>query len=223
MTPEVFKAQLELMIKSGKSWAEQIDSINWLTEQYTNDIAASEERAQEKATLAVAKAWEEMEQVKALAEERSQRAEQEASSLKVTLASADGLIKSAEALMKANAALTADKERAEQERDEARRTNIQLAADCQTVFRRCDHHSREIQDLTATIAAITPLVNTDEYGRPVLEWWDGYRKLTVYIEKANFIKVWGPSIDTEMEDGEITTPQDVWGLYRWLVGKEPQP
>lgn len=70
---------------------------------------------------------------------------------------------------------------------------------------------------------MTPLLSSDENGRPTLEWWHEGRKLTVYIEKAVFVKAWGPNVITEMEDGEIETVQDVKDLQAWLVGEKPRP
>lgn len=51
-----------------------------------------------------------------------------------------------------------------------------------------------------------------------LEWWRGKRKITVYVcctLYAEFIKVWGPNIDTEMEEGEVDE-QNMPALWKWL-------
>jgi len=64
----------------------------------------------------------------------------------------------------------------------------------------------------------SPLRNTSPWGEQVFEWWHGERKLTVYFQNTadvEYMKVWGPDVDTEMESGNIgaTAFQDLW---RWL-------
>lgn len=50
-----------------------------------------------------------------------------------------------------------------------------------------------------------PLVNTTDWGETCAEWWVGDRKLTLYLgpETVEYIKVWGPCLDAEMEDGVV--------------------
>lgn len=63
---------------------------------------------------------------------------------------------------------------------------------------------------------VRPYVSANEEGNVVFEWWQGERKLTVYVRSARvtYIKVWGVNIDTEMEDGQVTdagfAPLWVW-------------
>ena len=63
---------------------------------------------------------------------------------------------------------------------------------------------------------LEPLQNVGAWGEDVFEWWCGARKLTVYLENgtAEFIKVWGPDPDTEMESGTV---DDFRGLWLWLT------
>lgn len=62
-----------------------------------------------------------------------------------------------------------------------------------------------------------PHVSANEDGNVVFEWWNGEKKLTVYVRAAcvTFIKVWGVNIDTEMEDGRITS-SGFAPLWTWL-------
>ncbi|MBD8898361.1 hypothetical protein [Rhodanobacter sp. DHG33] len=62
-----------------------------------------------------------------------------------------------------------------------------------------------------------PHVSANEDGNVVFEWWQGEKKLTIYIRAANvtFIKVWGMNIDTEMEDGRVTN-SGFSPLWTWL-------
>jgi hypothetical protein len=63
-----------------------------------------------------------------------------------------------------------------------------------------------------------PLVSVDEFGDVVFEWWHRSRKVTVYVipESVEYIKVGGPNIHSDMEDGELRTRQDHQDLWRWL-------
>ncbi len=63
-----------------------------------------------------------------------------------------------------------------------------------------------------------PHVSTSPDGEIVLEWHAGARKATVYLkdEHALFIKVWGPNIDREMEDGDADDPHALSVLWEWL-------
>jgi hypothetical protein len=53
----------------------------------------------------------------------------------------------------------------------------------------------------------------------VLEWWHGSRKLTVYVSATSveYVRVWGPDMEHEMDDGALTMSRAVeWWL--WLAG-----
>lgn len=68
-----------------------------------------------------------------------------------------------------------------------------------------------------------PLVNLSQEGEVVLEWWQGTRKLTIYVSEehaSSFVKVWGANTIAEMEDGEWSTIGDLQELFRWLHGRE---
>lgn len=49
----------------------------------------------------------------------------------------------------------------------------------------------------------SPNVTASSLGEVVLEWWNHEKKLTLYVneEQAQYVKVWGENIDTEMDDG----------------------
>src|SRR5258708_2281959 len=63
----------------------------------------------------------------------------------------------------------------------------------------------------------SPYVSSSEEGEIVLEWWNGIRKLTIYVgpEQSTYIKSWGPHLVDEMEDGVL--PADwISRLWMWL-------
>ena len=68
------------------------------------------------------------------------------------------------------------------------------------------------------------LINKDQDGEDVFEWWKDNRKLTLYIKSGfpepciNYIKVWGSDMDNEMEDGIISTGLGLGELRDWLIG-----
>lgn len=64
---------------------------------------------------------------------------------------------------------------------------------------------------------VRPHVSSSEDGEVVLEWWRGDHKLTIYVssDSADFVKVWGSDIATEMADGPVIGHQ-FQGLWLWL-------
>jgi hypothetical protein len=62
-----------------------------------------------------------------------------------------------------------------------------------------------------------PAVSASESGEIVFEWWRRDRKLTVYISatEAQFLRISGPDIDDDMQDGELVGSQFL-GLWLWL-------
>jgi hypothetical protein len=62
-----------------------------------------------------------------------------------------------------------------------------------------------------------PHVSASEDGEIVFEWWNGSRKLTIYIgpEHSTFLKSWGPHIIDDMVDGALTQNWDP-ELWTWL-------
>jgi len=65
---------------------------------------------------------------------------------------------------------------------------------------------------------IDPLVNVNG-SETIFEWWRGSRKVTVYFTEKSieFIKVWGPDIDSGMEEGMIETHEQAKELLEWLT------
>lgn len=65
----------------------------------------------------------------------------------------------------------------------------------------------------------TPSATASAFEEVVLEWWQGARKLTVYIPtngQVRFVRVWGCDIDSDMMDGDVTDIKCLSGLLRWL-------
>ncbi len=71
--------------------------------------------------------------------------------------------------------------------------------------------------VSSEFAWARPHVTASEDGNVVFEWWNGAKKLTIYIgpDSADFIKVWGVDIVNEMSDGVLTKAafKDLWS---WL-------
>lgn len=61
-------------------------------------------------------------------------------------------------------------------------------------------------------------------GEVVLEWWNGERKLTVYIESEgmHYVKSWGADINTDMQDGDLQ-PDALYPLIEWCFAAEAGP
>jgi hypothetical protein len=64
-----------------------------------------------------------------------------------------------------------------------------------------------------------PLITTSPECEIVFEWWAGDRKLTVYCsdEGAEFIRVWGPDIDTQMDEGDAEDETATLTAWQWLM------
>jgi hypothetical protein len=69
---------------------------------------------------------------------------------------------------------------------------------------------------------LAPHVTSSAEGEVVFEWWNDPRKLTVYCtaEDASYVKVWGPDMVTQMEDGDATSPAARQQLWMWLTGQD---
>lgn len=67
---------------------------------------------------------------------------------------------------------------------------------------------------------IQPNVIADANGDVVFEWWQGKKKLTVYIEdeSAEYIQVWGANIHSEMSNGDAASLSTCRSLWLWLIG-----
>ncbi len=68
---------------------------------------------------------------------------------------------------------------------------------------------------------IPPHISASESGEIVFEWWWKHRKLTIYFGTNNieYIKVWGPDIDNEMEMGVLSNASEFAGYWNWLFGR----
>lgn len=64
-----------------------------------------------------------------------------------------------------------------------------------------------------------PHVTADADGDVIFEWWNDGKGLVVYVseEGATYITDWGTNMETEMEDGEATTPEVRRKLWEWLI------
>jgi len=77
---------------------------------------------------------------------------------------------------------------------------------------------RERDEARSKLMNAAPVVSSDENDVTTLEWWNGTRKLTIYHkqDKTAYVKVWGPNIFTEMENGVIGSQDEMSALWRWL-------
>ncbi len=68
-------------------------------------------------------------------------------------------------------------------------------------------------------AWINPSVSRSPQGEIVLEWWHKENKLTLYISSrgVEYIRTWGPNIDTQMSDGRLNNSADLALHLRWLT------
>ncbi len=66
---------------------------------------------------------------------------------------------------------------------------------------------------------IRPHVVADADGDVVFEWWNGRKKLTVYVtpNTVEYVKVAGPDIASDMEDGTVGVDCDRLDLWHWLL------
>lgn len=66
---------------------------------------------------------------------------------------------------------------------------------------------------------IKPYVSSDEEGDVSFEWWNGRKRLTVYLspKTAEYVKVEKIDSSLEMKDGFIETPKARLDLWKWLT------
>ena len=84
-------------------------------------------------------------------------------------------------------------------------------------------HAKAVMDalLEAVISAghrcDTPSISSDENGDVTVAWYEGERQLHLQIgeHEAEFFKVWGTNIDTEM-DVDFLKPDNYLTLWEWL-------
>lgn len=69
---------------------------------------------------------------------------------------------------------------------------------------------------------VEPHVVADRNGDIVFEWHLGERTLSVYVSPrtVEYLKVSGPDMYADMQDGDVTAPRDDKDLWRWLMGQE---
>jgi hypothetical protein len=60
-----------------------------------------------------------------------------------------------------------------------------------------------------------PLITVDKKS-VAFEWWKGSHKLTWYLTEKDmsFIKIWGPDMEKDMQDGSLT-PDNIDYLWAW--------
>src|SRR3989442_2615769 len=65
--------------------------------------------------------------------------------------------------------------------------------------------------LAAKLPWIDPLVCASADGDVSFEWWFGNRKITVYVSEKSveYVKVWGPRVLEDMDDGDLRTAEDL--------------
>ena len=66
----------------------------------------------------------------------------------------------------------------------------------------------------------SPNVTAGPQGEVVYEWWNSDKKITIYIsgQNAEYVKVWGPDIFTDMLDGDARSIEVCKELWAWLRG-----
>lgn len=64
----------------------------------------------------------------------------------------------------------------------------------------------------------SPHITSSETGEVVFEWWHRNKKITLYFGdgEAEFIKVWGTNIQTEMDSGVLADGWPLTSLWLWL-------
>lgn len=64
-----------------------------------------------------------------------------------------------------------------------------------------------------------PHTAPDENGDVAFEWWHDGRNLVVYVspDMVDYLKVWGPDIESQMMDGEVKGREDNKNLWLWLM------
>ena len=62
-------------------------------------------------------------------------------------------------------------------------------------------------------------ITTSPFNEAVFEFWQDSKKLTIYVDPLggiHYVKVWGPDMDEEMEDGYCTDNSELLNLWTWL-------
>jgi hypothetical protein len=66
----------------------------------------------------------------------------------------------------------------------------------------------------------TPHVSAENDGGIAFEWWYQEKILTFFVLGPNsleYLKVWGPHIWNEMEEGESPSDKQLLALWEWLT------
>jgi hypothetical protein len=63
-----------------------------------------------------------------------------------------------------------------------------------------------------------PHITLSDNGEIVFEWWHREKKITFYFgdDAAEYIKVWGTNIDTEMDSGVLSDDWTLTSVWLWL-------
>jgi hypothetical protein len=72
----------------------------------------------------------------------------------------------------------------------------------------------------------TPNVATSPRHETVLEWWRGHKKVTLYIsssKEVEYVRVWGPDVDLEMDDGRVADIMALAAIWSWLGDATADP
>ena len=71
---------------------------------------------------------------------------------------------------------------------------------------------------SAGVAWVDPHTTVSPEQEVVFEWWYGERKLTAYFSEneALLLRVWGPNIDTEMDESNPEVEDVFIEAWRWL-------
>ena len=66
-----------------------------------------------------------------------------------------------------------------------------------------------------------PEISGGPEGEVIFEWWQGRKKLTIYVSAntAEYIQVWGPDAIADMNDGEANTFSGCQRLWLWLTAE----
>lgn len=71
--------------------------------------------------------------------------------------------------------------------------------------------------MSADLGWVHPHVSSNEYGEISFEWWNGEKKLTLYIAptQVHYVCSWGPDINANMDAG-LLGAGDFLQKWRWF-------
>jgi len=78
-----------------------------------------------------------------------------------------------------------------------------------------DTHALQVRE--AGLPWRDPHVSLNEDGDVAFEWWNGTKKLTLYVssQQIDFVSSWGPDVDQQMHAGTLNG--ELLKLWRWFV------